>query len=71
MKPSFKIMHFCCIYNYFSEPSTTRRHGNFSGVHTLLRILLSSNSAVLINIIIIIIRIEYVEYVYPTEPIKG
>jgi hypothetical protein len=29
----------------------TRRHGNFVGVHTLLRILLSSNSAVLINII--------------------
>jgi hypothetical protein len=38
--------------NYFySEPSTTQRHGNFAGVHTLLRILLSSNSAVLINII--------------------
>jgi hypothetical protein len=36
------------IYNY---PSATRRHGNFAGVHTLLRILLSSNSAVLINII--------------------
>jgi hypothetical protein len=34
-----------------SEPSTTRRHGNFAGVHTLLWILLSSNSAVLINII--------------------
>jgi hypothetical protein len=33
------------------EPSTTRRHSNFAGVHTLLRILLSSNSAVLINII--------------------
>jgi hypothetical protein len=35
-------------------PSTTRRrrHGNFAGVHTLLlRILPSSNSAVLINII--------------------
>jgi hypothetical protein len=32
-------------------PSATRRHGNFAGVHTLLRILLSSNSAVLINII--------------------
>jgi hypothetical protein len=28
-----------------------RRHGNFAGVHTLLRLLLSSNSAVLINII--------------------
>jgi hypothetical protein len=26
-------------------------HGNFAGVHTLLRIILSSNSAVLINII--------------------
>jgi hypothetical protein len=34
-----------------SEPSTTRRHGNFAEVHTLLRIILSSNSAVLINII--------------------
>jgi hypothetical protein len=34
-----------------SYPSSTRRHGNFAGVHTLLRIILSSNSAVLINII--------------------
>jgi hypothetical protein len=34
-----------------SYPTSTRRHGNFAGVHTLLRILLSSNSAVLINII--------------------
>jgi hypothetical protein len=32
-------------------PSATRRHGNFAGVHTLLRILLSSNSALLIKII--------------------
>jgi hypothetical protein len=33
-------------------PSATRRHGNFAGVHTLLRILLSNyNSAVLVNII--------------------
>jgi hypothetical protein len=37
-------------FNYF-YPSATRRHGNFAGVHTLLGILLSSNSAVLINII--------------------
>jgi hypothetical protein len=36
--------------NIIPEPSTTRWHGNFAGVHTLLRILLSS-SAVLINII--------------------
>jgi hypothetical protein len=36
------------LLNY---PSATRRHGNFAGVHILLRILLSSNSAVLINII--------------------
>jgi hypothetical protein len=36
------------VYDY---PTSTRRHGNFAGVHTLLRILLSSNSAVLINII--------------------
>jgi hypothetical protein len=35
----------------FSLLASTRRHGNFAGVHTLLRILLSSNSAVLINII--------------------
>jgi hypothetical protein len=34
-----------------SYPTSTRRHGNFAGVHTLLRIILSSNSAVLINII--------------------
>jgi hypothetical protein len=25
-------------------PTSTRRHGNFAGVHTLLRILLSSNN---------------------------
>jgi hypothetical protein len=37
--------------NSFYYPTSTRRHGNFAGVHTLLRILLSSNSAVLINII--------------------
>jgi hypothetical protein len=37
--------------NCFSYPTSTRRHGNFAGVHTLLRILLSSNSAVLMNII--------------------
>jgi hypothetical protein len=35
----------------FYYPTSTRRHGNFAGVHTLLRIILSSNSAVLINII--------------------
>jgi hypothetical protein len=39
------------IYFFFNYPTSTRRHGNFAGVHTLLRILLSSNSAVLINII--------------------
>jgi hypothetical protein len=40
------------IINYkLSYPTATRRHGNFAGVHTLLRIILSSNSAVLINII--------------------
>jgi hypothetical protein len=49
---------YLCICEYmslihckFSYPTSTRRHGNFAGVHTLLRILLSSNSAVLINII--------------------
>jgi hypothetical protein len=40
------MFHFNTYY-----PTSTRRHGNFAGVHTLLRILLSSNSAVLINII--------------------
>jgi hypothetical protein len=39
----------CSVAVYY--PTSTRRHGNFVGVHTLLRILLSSNSAVLINII--------------------
>jgi hypothetical protein len=46
MFPTKKSIIF--IYYY---PTSTRRHGNFAGVHTLLRILLSSNSAVLINII--------------------
>jgi hypothetical protein len=41
LKP-FRIIYY---------PSATRWHGNFAGVHTLLRILLSSNIAVLINII--------------------
>jgi hypothetical protein len=36
---------------YISYPTSTRRHGNFAAVHTLLWIILSSNSAVLINII--------------------
>jgi hypothetical protein len=36
---------------FIDYPTSTRRHGNFAGVHTLLRIILSSNSAVLINII--------------------
>jgi hypothetical protein len=40
------MRQFVCLY-----VCATRRHGNFAGVHTLLRILLSSNSAVLINII--------------------
>jgi hypothetical protein len=40
--------YFYVLYDY---PTSTRRHGNFAGVHTLLRISLSSNSAVLINII--------------------
>jgi hypothetical protein len=41
--------HWISFHRYY--PTSTRRHGNFAGVHTLLRILLSSNSAVLINII--------------------
>jgi hypothetical protein len=41
-------VHRRILINY---PTSTRRHGNFAGVHTLLRIILSSNSAVLINII--------------------
>jgi hypothetical protein len=47
------------LLNY---PTSTRRHGNFAGVHTLLRILLSSNSAVLINYCFIInknVKITY------------
>jgi hypothetical protein len=44
---SFKEISISHLY----YPTSTRRHGNFAGVHTLLRILLSSNSAVLINII--------------------
>jgi hypothetical protein len=35
------------LLNKFSYPTSTRRHGNFAGVHTLLRIILSSNSAVI------------------------
>ncbi|CAH1381956.1 unnamed protein product [Tenebrio molitor] len=31
------------LLNKFSYPTSTRRHGNFAGVHTLLRIILSSN----------------------------
>jgi hypothetical protein len=41
-----------CMFHFNTHyPTSTRRHGNFAKVHTLLRILLSSNSAVLINII--------------------
>jgi hypothetical protein len=43
--------YFKHLFFFFHYPTSTRRHGNFAGVHTLLRILLSSNSAVLINII--------------------
>jgi hypothetical protein len=43
--------HSMCVSVFKNYPSATRRHGNFAGVHTLLRILLSNNSAVLINII--------------------
>jgi hypothetical protein len=32
------VMHIY-IYIYYYFPSTTRRHGSFAGVHTLLRIL--------------------------------
>jgi hypothetical protein len=47
---AYKIYNFIYVYR-FNYPTSTRRHGHFAGVHTLLRILLSSNSAVLINII--------------------
>jgi hypothetical protein len=40
----------CCLLSY---PTSTRRHGNFAGVHTLLRIILSSNSAVLIYLLLL------------------
>jgi hypothetical protein len=46
----YALFYFCTFY-YIHYPTSTRRHGNFAGIHTLLRILLSSNSAVLINII--------------------
>jgi hypothetical protein len=46
------IIYYLILIIHTSFPSTTRWHGRFAGVHTLLRILLSSNSAVLINIII-------------------
>jgi hypothetical protein len=42
-------LQICMFHFNFFYPTSTRRHGNFAGVHTLLRILLSSNSAVLIN----------------------
>jgi hypothetical protein len=45
------VSMFCNYVKLLYYPSATRRHGNFAGVHTLLRILLSSNSALLINII--------------------
>jgi hypothetical protein len=44
-------IHSNLLMMTFDYPTSTRRHGNFAGVHTLLRIILSSNSAVLINII--------------------
>jgi hypothetical protein len=49
-----------------SYPTSTQRHGNFAGVHTLLRILLSSNSAVLINIITGVSspHFDFVEFYY-------
>jgi hypothetical protein len=50
-RPSLPHIYMVNMIIIVLFPSTTRRHGNFAGVHTLLRILLSSNSAVLINII--------------------
>jgi hypothetical protein len=44
-----ELFDFISLDSYY--PTSTRRHGNFAGVHTLLRIILSSNGAVLINII--------------------
>jgi hypothetical protein len=43
-------LHNIVRTNCIPYPTSTRRHGNFAGVHKLLRIILSSNSAVLINI---------------------
>jgi hypothetical protein len=51
LQKSHKFLKLAIDNWIFSYPTFTRRHGNFAGVHTLLRILLSSNSAVLINII--------------------
>jgi hypothetical protein len=47
----FTTRYVKTLSNNIHYPTSTRRHGNFAAVHTLLRILLSSNSAVLINII--------------------
>jgi hypothetical protein len=55
MEKIFQTKKLIFIIHY---PTSTRRHGNFAGVHTLLRILLSSNSAVLINNFTIIIIIN-------------
>jgi hypothetical protein len=51
MEQNFQTKKSIIVITYFHYPTSTRRHGNFAGVHTLLPILLSSNSAVLINII--------------------
>jgi hypothetical protein len=53
LRLQWKDTHFknSNLLNSYYYPTSTPRHGNFAGVHTLLRILLSSNSAVLINII--------------------
>jgi hypothetical protein len=51
LKSSLFLFEYNVGFLIFSYPTSTRRHGNFAGVHTLLRIILSSNSAVLINII--------------------
>jgi hypothetical protein len=58
MEKIFQTKKLIFIIHY---PTSTRRHGNFAGVHTLLRILLSSNSAVLINIITILLLLMVIQ----------
>jgi hypothetical protein len=52
---------------YITYPTSTRRHGNFAGVHTLLRILLSSNisNIILILLTVILCKQRYIRTLLP------